>query len=462
MFAMMEYITGTVERHWTAHKTRGEPPGAPLFLGRSIMLIDEAWHLISRPETGAYANNLARRARHLGLVLIVMSQQLSDFDTEHGVALLGNCSQQLLLSQNPKEIPFIADTVQLSEREAAELARLKTVKGRHAQMLWLNGTRGHGKVALQGRADRVLGVHLRPDRGSDPRGRDRTPPGQRMGRDRAARQARDPRAPRPPARPHARPMNDSEHARDRFEPRLGRASRVTVLDQEPNATEVSVTSRQPPPSPERSPAVPQTEPAQGRRAPRAAASGVRAVRRGGREHPRLPDRARRSMRAARGEVLVADTGGPGGGIAHYAGVETPRSLSEVSELLAAGLPVGQLLATTGDGLRVLATGPRSRRRLRARRHRAAARPCPRALRADRHRLRHARPPSRPDGARAKPRTSRGCCPPAPARWTAAARRSTRSHRTRPAARCSSPATTHPTAEAPCASCETSRASAAPR
>ena len=113
------------------------------------MLIDEAWHLISRPETGEYANNLARRARHLGLVLIVMCQQLSDFDTDYGVALLGNCSQQLLLAQNPKEIPFIAETLQLSEREAAELARLKTVKGRHAQMLWLNGSRGRGKVALR-------------------------------------------------------------------------------------------------------------------------------------------------------------------------------------------------------------------------------------------------------------------------------------------------------------------------
>jgi len=149
MFALMEYITTSVERHWIAHKAAASSPDAPLFLGRSIMLIDEAWHLISRPETGAYANNLARRARHLGLVLIVMSQQLSDFDTEHGVALLANSSQQLLLAQNPKEIPFIADTVQLSEREAAELQRLKTVKGRHAQMLWLNGTRGHGKVALR-------------------------------------------------------------------------------------------------------------------------------------------------------------------------------------------------------------------------------------------------------------------------------------------------------------------------
>jgi hypothetical protein len=148
MFSILEYVTGTVARHWHTHCT-GHSRAGSLFAGRSIMLIDEAWHLINRPETGAYANTLARRARHLGLNLIVMSQQLSDFDTEHGVALLGNSSQQLLLSQNPKEIPFIRDALQLTDREAAELERLKTVKGRHAQMLWLNGTRGHGRVALR-------------------------------------------------------------------------------------------------------------------------------------------------------------------------------------------------------------------------------------------------------------------------------------------------------------------------
>jgi hypothetical protein len=113
------------------------------------MLIDEAWHLIRRDETGEYANDLARRARHLGLALIVMSQQLSDFNTDYGKALVRNSAQQLLLAQNPQEIPFIAETVELSEREANELGRLKTVKGRHAQMLWLNGARGHGKVTLR-------------------------------------------------------------------------------------------------------------------------------------------------------------------------------------------------------------------------------------------------------------------------------------------------------------------------
>jgi adenylylsulfate kinase-like enzyme len=149
MFSIMEYVTGTVQRHWATHRADAVKPGAPLFLGRSMMLIDEAWHLIRRDETGEYANDLARRARHLGLALIVMSQQLSDFNTDYGKALVRNSAQQLLLAQNPQEIPFIAETVELSEREANELGRLKTVKGRHAQMLWLNGARGHGKVTLR-------------------------------------------------------------------------------------------------------------------------------------------------------------------------------------------------------------------------------------------------------------------------------------------------------------------------
>jgi Flp pilus assembly CpaE family ATPase len=65
-----------------------------------------------------------------------------------------------------------------------------------------------------------------------------------------------------------------------------------------------------------------------------------------------------AARSRTGDVLLADTGSPGGGISHYTGVGTPRSLSEVAELLAAGLPVGQLLVTTSERLRVLATGPR--------------------------------------------------------------------------------------------------------
>jgi Flp pilus assembly CpaE family ATPase len=63
-------------------------------------------------------------------------------------------------------------------------------------------------------------------------------------------------------------------------------------------------------------------------------------------------------REGSGLVLVADTGGPGGGLSCYAGVSAPRSLTEAAEYVASGLPAGQLVATTDAGLRVLATEPR--------------------------------------------------------------------------------------------------------
>jgi hypothetical protein len=57
-------------------------------------------------------------------------------------------------------------------------------------------------------------------------------------------------------------------------------------------------------------------------------------------------------------VLVADTGGPSGGLAACAGTEVPRSLPELAEQLGDGKPLGAGLYATGrDGLRVLASGP---------------------------------------------------------------------------------------------------------
>ena len=152
-------------------------------------------------------------------------------------------------------------------------------------------------------------------------------------------------------------MSDGEHARDRFEPRLGRSSRVTVLDEEPRATEVSVTSRQSPPVPERSPdgaADPNRSTAAVRRGPLLAVCGLC----GGAGASTIAYlTALAAARSGRGAVLLADTGGLSGGISHYAGVQAPRSLTEVAEYVQGGLPVGQLVATTGDGLRVLATAP---------------------------------------------------------------------------------------------------------
>ena len=363
MFSIMEYVTGTVQRHWAKHRADAVKPGAPLFLGRSMMLIDEAWHLIRRDETGEYANDLARRARHLGLALIVMSQQLSDFNTDYGKALVRNSAQQLLLAQNPQEIPFIAETVELSEREANELGRLKTVKGRHAQMLWLNGARGHGKVTLRVGPSEYWAFTSDP---TEVAMRD-TAIAEHGGDVWAAHQrARPPRHPRPSRRilgashrcrralihgstPRvARGPHQRDRRRPKAAPRLGPLLAVCGLTGGAGTTTIAYLV------------------------------------------------ARAAARQQAEPVLVADAGGPSGGLAALAGVEVPHSLPELADQLASARKLtGALYATSRDGLRVLASGPEfgstfdpvQRGEIADRRARGA--------RADRARLRHARPRRRP-------------------------------------------------------------------
>jgi hypothetical protein len=146
MFAIVEFVTRQVEAHRDRHH---QEAGAALFAGRSMLVIDEGWKIVESDATGAYANDLARRGRHLGLFLLVLSQQLSDFDTEHGRALIANCTMQVILAQRPDQVPFVQRTLRLSEEEAAHVRRLKTVKGAYSEAFWVNGTRGRGVVALR-------------------------------------------------------------------------------------------------------------------------------------------------------------------------------------------------------------------------------------------------------------------------------------------------------------------------
>jgi type IV secretory system conjugative DNA transfer VirD4/TraG family protein len=149
MFSIVEYVTRRIAANRDEGRELSARDDAPMFAGKSVLLIDEGWHLVGNAATGEYANDLARRARHLGLFLIVMSQHLSDFASEHGLALIRNSTMQLFLSQHPDEIPYVQEALGLSDEEAALVGRLKTVKGSHSQMFWVNGTRGKGQVALR-------------------------------------------------------------------------------------------------------------------------------------------------------------------------------------------------------------------------------------------------------------------------------------------------------------------------
>jgi TraG P-loop domain len=146
LFVLAEHVSQQIERQ---AGDRLHDRQASAFAGRSIVVIDEAWKLVERRATGEWVNDLARRARHLGLFLVAISQQLSDFAGEYGKALIRNSTMQLFLRQAPEELAYVQDALQLSEQEIRAIARLKTVKRSFSQAYWINGTRGRGTIAIR-------------------------------------------------------------------------------------------------------------------------------------------------------------------------------------------------------------------------------------------------------------------------------------------------------------------------
>ena len=113
----------------------------------SVLLIDEAWHKAASPDAGVYLADLARRARHLGLFLVIISQALSDLNTEHGLPLLVNYAMAVLLKQkHADELTFDREAFGLTEEQSAIIGNLETVAGRYAELFWMNGARGMGRV----------------------------------------------------------------------------------------------------------------------------------------------------------------------------------------------------------------------------------------------------------------------------------------------------------------------------
>ena len=105
--------------------------------------------LVERRATGAWINELTRRARHLGLFLVCVTQQRSDLAGPWGKALLDNSTMQLFLRQSPGELAYLRDALKLTDAEVAQIAHLKTDKRRAAQAFLINGTRGRGTVSVR-------------------------------------------------------------------------------------------------------------------------------------------------------------------------------------------------------------------------------------------------------------------------------------------------------------------------
>jgi hypothetical protein len=149
-------ITGTRRRHLA-----GQGP-THAWAGRSFLVVDEAWKLIERPATGRWFNEFCRRSRHYALWLIAISQQLSDFDNEHGKALLANAAMRLFLRQETRELTYVKAALRLSDEAIEAISTLRTVRGAFATAYLMNGSRGQGTIQV------AVGAHEYWIASSDP------------------------------------------------------------------------------------------------------------------------------------------------------------------------------------------------------------------------------------------------------------------------------------------------------
>jgi hypothetical protein len=149
MFMAVEYVTRHVRLHREEQQHLVGRDGVPLMHLQSALVINEAWHKVATPEAGVHVAGLAREARHIGLFLIIQSQQFSDLGTEHGLPLLRNCSMAIQLRQEDEaELEFTQHAFGVSPEQASMFPQLRTVKGRYSEFFWLNGQRGKGRERL--------------------------------------------------------------------------------------------------------------------------------------------------------------------------------------------------------------------------------------------------------------------------------------------------------------------------
>jgi hypothetical protein len=146
LFVICEHVKSQIEQTRSQHLAGAGP--AHDWAGRRFLAIDEAWKLIERPATGRWFNEFCRRSRHYALWLIAISQQLSDFETEHGKALLSNAAMRLFLRQEARELGYAREALALSDGAIEAISTLQTVRGSHSTAYLMNGSRGQGTLQV--------------------------------------------------------------------------------------------------------------------------------------------------------------------------------------------------------------------------------------------------------------------------------------------------------------------------
>ncbi len=102
MFIILDYI-------WTKVKKD---------LKRRLLIVDEAWYMMTHPDSALFLYGMAKRARKYYLGISTVTQDVEDFlATDMGKAIVTNSSIQVLMKQSSAAIKNLSDVFYLSQGE---------------------------------------------------------------------------------------------------------------------------------------------------------------------------------------------------------------------------------------------------------------------------------------------------------------------------------------------------------
>jgi len=99
-------------------------------LDRKILLIDEAWSLLSRTEDASYIFEIVKTCRKFNMGLLLINQEVEDlFNSRAGKSVLANSSYTMLLRQKPSVIKSISEAFHLSPSEREHILTANVGEG---------------------------------------------------------------------------------------------------------------------------------------------------------------------------------------------------------------------------------------------------------------------------------------------------------------------------------------------
>jgi len=107
---------------------------------KQILCVDEAWYLARFSGGRSFLLELAKRSRHLGLMVIIATQQIGDFLQQVEAAQVLKSSPTItIFRQSPTDLEHLRELFSLNEREAQILSMLHQERGRYSQAFYISG-----------------------------------------------------------------------------------------------------------------------------------------------------------------------------------------------------------------------------------------------------------------------------------------------------------------------------------